>query len=376
MNAERLQTVAKAIQAELNSTGTANHLQQLTTFLQALANQPGNPTNQQQVANRFEQLQKALRAAPSNNFSPAWRQILTEIGGAEFLGSSLADKIRTLIERNEKITPQAAHQGILQIQQSATVFKSAIDQLIASFENLNIGSENLAPGECEFGVSIPRAALKDDLDGFAGELRDLRFILRTFGEFTTGGSLSFPIRTISSSDLLVYVDVIPRVAAALARAVAWIIDQYKKIIDIREKVGDLRTDGVPPDELKGIEEFANSQMERGIEKIAVDIESEYSVVEDGNRTHELRTAIKISLNMIANRLDRGLNFDVRIEPPKSSENKTDPEVDQAVVTIRTATPSLQFMRVGGDPILSLPEPSSTMPTRPKRSRAKKAPKGE
>src|SRR5208282_3737540 len=107
---------------------------------------------------------------------------------------------------------------------------------------------------------------------FATELTDLRFILRTFGELTTARSLSFPIRTISSSDLLVYVNVIPRMAAALARAAEWLIDQYKKLLDIREKITDLRKDGVPPDELKGIEKFANSQMEQGIEKIAIQIE--------------------------------------------------------------------------------------------------------
>jgi hypothetical protein len=112
LNAERLHVVAKAIQAELNSTRTAEHIQQLTAHLQNLVNQPGNASSQQQVATKLAELQGSLRSAPSNTFSPAWRQILTEIGADEFLGAPLADKIRDLIERNEKVTPQAAHQGL------------------------------------------------------------------------------------------------------------------------------------------------------------------------------------------------------------------------------------------------------------------------
>ena len=215
MNAERLHVVAKAVQEELSSTRIAEQIGQLATFLQTLASQPGNVQFQQQAASKMEELQKSLRSAPSNFFSPAWKQILKEIGADGLLGVELADEIRDLIERNEKITPQAAHQGIVQIQQNVNAFKSAVDQLVLAFGTLKIGAEKLAPGECEFGVSIPRAAIDDDLAKFATELKDFQFILRTFGELTTAEALTFPIRTISSSDLLVYVLVIPRMAAAL-----------------------------------------------------------------------------------------------------------------------------------------------------------------
>jgi hypothetical protein len=90
--------------------------------------------------------------------------------------------------------------------------------------------------------------VEDDLAEFATELDEIRLILRTFGELRSGRSTLFPIKTISSTDLLVYVNVIPRMAAALARSLEWIIDQYKKILDIREKLDDLRKDEVPPDE--------------------------------------------------------------------------------------------------------------------------------
>jgi hypothetical protein len=84
----------------------------------------------------------------------------------------------------------------------------------------------------------------------------------------------------------------------------------------------------------------------------VEIEQQYSAIKDAGRKNEIGNALHLSLNMLANRIDRGYNIDVRIGPPHSNAKK---EENEAVATIKAATPSLQFIRVDGDPILSLPE---------------------
>ena len=67
--------------------------------------------------------------------------------------------------------------------------------------------------------------------------------------------------------------------------------------------------------------------------------------------------MKISLNKIANRIDRGFNFEVRIEPPdKPLENaKQEKELQKAVGTIQGASENMQYMKLEGPPILALPE---------------------
>jgi len=98
-------------------------------------------------------------------------------------------------------------------------------------------------------------------------------------------------------------------------------------------------------------------MEAEIEKFTVEIVNEYHTGKDGGRKNELTNAVKISLNKIANRIDRGFNFEVRIEPPKPlpQDAKEANEVKQAVHTIQVASVNMQYMKLEGPPILALPE---------------------
>jgi len=61
--------------------------------------------------------------------------------------------------------------------------------------------------------------------------------------------------------------------------------------------------------------------------------------------------VKISLNKIANRTDRGFNFEVRIEPPKPlpQDAKEATEVKQAVQTIQVASANMQYIKLEGPP---------------------------
>lgn len=208
----------------------------------------------------------------------------------------------------------------------------------------------------------------------ADELAKLRFILRTFGELTTGRKLEFPIRTISSSDLLLYVGLLATTAAALGKAVAWVLDQYQKILDIRIKLAELqKKDGVPASELKGLKNYANSRMETRINEIVVEIEKTFSVEKDQGRANELHTGLKFSLNMIATRVDKGYHFDIRIEPP-NDVGQEDPALEKAVVTIKEISPMLRHVSFAGDPILSLPEPPPESKPRIQKRRAIKVSK--
>ena len=60
---------------------------------------------------------------------------------------------------------------------------------------------------------------------------------------------------------------------------------------------------------------------------------------------------------MANRIDKGFNFEVRIEPPKETEKSAeeDDASKQAIKTILDATIHMQDMNLEGQPILSLPE---------------------
>ena len=67
---------------------------------------------------------------------------------------------------------------------------------------------------------------------------------------------------------------------------------------------------MPEEQTKGIEDHANKLMESGIDKLSKAIVEEYYKGDDGGRKHELINAMRIALNRIANRIDRGFNIEV------------------------------------------------------------------
>jgi hypothetical protein len=146
---------------------------------------------------------------------------------------------------------------------------------------------------------------------------------------------------------------VPKAAAFLAIAIERIVAVYKQILEIRKIRAELTKIQVPPDKLKGLEDHAKDLMKENIETIAIEITSESPVL-DPNRKNELTNQLRISLTMIANRIDKNYNIEVRMSAPQKEGEDT--QADEALKTIQHATPSMQYMRLDGDPILQLPEP--------------------
>jgi hypothetical protein len=96
-------------------------------------------------------------------------------------------------------------------------------------------------------------------------------------------------------------------------------------------------------------------------KIIPDIFKTYCTVKENGRANELENGLRITLNKLANRIDRGYNVEIRVEPIKKSDSKrsigTDISADLAehIATISTAAKTLKFMKVTGPSVLSLPD---------------------
>lgn len=361
MNAERLNVVAKAIQQELTAGRTVENLTELVNALQNLVNQPANAQWQQTVANKRNEIAAALKRAASNDFAPAWHQIVVYIGGDGLLGLALQERIRTIIERNQ-ITPSNALQEIREIQQALTSFKNGIDQTVAGLTILKIAAEELTAGEAEIGIEVPRSAVDNDLSGLEKELGEVKFILATFLELSTGHSGPITLRTISSTDLQFYFSVIPGAAAALAYAINLIVDAYTKLVDIRKKYSELKDSGVPPEALKPLGDYANHAIEEKLDDFVLQIESKYFHVRDGHRKNELKVALKFCMTKMANRIDQGYHFEARIAAnpaPSDAEGEKKADFEEAAATIKVAAPAMRYIRLEGEPILSLPESEQT-----------------
>jgi len=370
MNAERLHAICVALKYAIESTRLLEELKTVNSLLQNVVAQPQQPNHQQELAKHLDTFYSSLSNFPTESFSPAWRQSLYELGGTEILGNKLAERIRNILERNQ-IMPVAASQEILEILQHLQQFNTAIDDITKGFEYLGIGADELNAGECELGVLVPRDAVHNNIQEFGKELQDLNFIFGTFSELASGKRDTFKIKTISSSDLMVFLAAIPPVAACIAHATERIVKVYKTLLEIKKLKAELKQQGLKDEALKGITEYASSVMSDRIKELTMEIVDAYYEGNDSNRKNELTNAVRISLNRLANRIDRGFNIEVRAEPSEEPEegDGEDDEKKKARMQIQTvidASISLQFMKLQGGRILHLPEKAtSTKTTKPK-----------
>lgn len=252
------------------------------------------------------------------------------------------------------MTPLVAYKQLEEIYNDLNAFQDALVRLVNAFDHFHIGTEQLAPGEAEIALLIPRAEVDDKLNEFREELDNLEFILNTFSEVATGQQEDLKIRAVSSSALMIFLAASPGFAAMMAKVIDFIVSQYKKILEIKKLQAEIERLELPDEISAKTKEYANTRMEAEIDKLTVEIMKEYTVKDDG-RKNELRTAVKISLDMIANRIDRGFNFEVRIEPPDIEKGEPAGGVKRAVETIQAAAPNMQYMKLEGPPILALPE---------------------
>ncbi len=353
MNAERLHAIANALNKEMKETGIVNKLQNLINALQNVVNQPV-PQNQQQLANNIKTVYDTLASRPIDAFSPAWRQILSDMGGNDLFGNSLKIAIKKIFNANQ-ITPAVALTELQQLHSQLSKFQSALENLTSALRQFNIGDEKLQPGQCEIGMLIPRKAVDNRLPEFADELEEIAFVLNIFSEISTGKKEELDIKTISSSDLTVYLNATATFSACFAVAIERIVTLYKQLLEIRKLRSDLQKQGVPDEQTKGIEDYANKLMDNGIEKLSLEIVTNFYKGNDEGRKNELLNATHISLNRLANRVDRGYNFEVRVEPFRGNEQDTNKEELKNVQIIQAAAKNMEFMKLEGQPILRLLE---------------------
>lgn len=359
MNVERLHSIALALRDDLSRSSVPSHLQQLVSALQNQINQPGQPTYQQHVSQFYEALRNALESSVVNGFSPTWLQVLDEIGATPMLGLKLDERVTEIFSRNQ-ITPSIALQELQTILTEIQTLSSSIDQMLVAFQQLKIGSEELPAGDCEVGILVPRTFVDNRLDKFSEELGELNKIFGVFAEVATGGRPGFGIRTISSSDLSIFLDAAPVIGACVAVAIERIIALYKQLLEIRKLQGELEKQGIEKDNLKGIENHANGLMEQGIDQLVKELLADFHTVDDSGRKNELSIELKYALKKVANRVDRGFNIEVRMTEPDATEADEQEEAAAKEATkhhdrIVTASKTLQFLKLEGDPILSLTE---------------------
>jgi len=350
MNAERLHAIAIAVIDDINTTNSVGVLGNLVQSLQNQVNQPQAPQFQNQVSKHLNTLSNVLAESKSNNFSPAWKELLKKLGVHDLLGNTLLDRIHEIFERNQ-ITPATALQELTELQNQLSNYKTSFEQVIASFSNLKIGSEKIEKGHCEVGVLIPRPAVSNKLKEFSNDLDKLDKLFGVFSELTTYERPGFKINSVSSTDFNIMLATIPVTAASIAFALDKILSVYKRMLEIKKLHGELKKQGFTDKELQPIKKRADLAIIEAAKDLAPELLTKYYKKKDEARRNELCNELEKALIEIAKRIDKGYNVEIRVPTADSEEISKDANMN----TIISVLKNLEFIKLEGEPILSIPE---------------------
>ncbi len=359
MNTTKLHVLAVALDGELKRSSASSHIQNVIGALEAQLNQPQQPNHQQQVAAHLAALYDALEASPVDQFSPAWRETMVEMGVSEFFGKNLEMTIRGIFERNQ-ITPKAALDELKTLGGRISELESNNLALIAGLEFFGVAEDNLREDECEVGIVIPRAYVNQNLKSFGEELVKLEKALLVFSELVSGCRTPLTVRQISSSELSIFLEYSPEIGACIAIAVERIAELYKKLLEIKKLKKGLESEDVPKEALAAISTHAEGLVKPKIEELADELIERYGGATAPNRKNELRTELKHSLHKIANRMDRGFNIELRVAPVAHTADDEDEKTEESASTaarrqIIQSASRIEHLPNSGAPVLSLPE---------------------
>jgi len=376
MNVERLFTVAKAIADDLNKTTIISILNSIKSSLTTIVSQPNNGTYLKQLSTFLSQLKIKASESELNKFPPLWELTLKELGFYPF-GDKLYEKVSLIIQENQLTVP-VAQKEIAEIVTRFSTNKQALDQMITSFTTLEIGSEELAHGDCELGILVPRKFVDNDLIKLSEEFENISEIFSVFEEVVLGTRSGFKVKSISSSEFGLYIAVAAPVALVIVQAVDKLMSAYKQYWEIKKIKADLEEkNGVPPSKLDGLTEHIANIVKESIDSSISEIIGGATAKLDSGRKNELKTELKLSLHKLANRLDRGFNIEVRINPPdlEALEDEEDSSLTSAAEVelfnkIKSYSENFSYIEQDQDPVIFLTEDLDELKNSDKKAQKK------
>lgn len=358
MNVERLTRVVADVLDSLVADAILAKAQALQSSLERSAANPGNTELQQEVVANRSALSAALDGSRINSMPQLDLDILEDLGVSRLVASVGASRVDEAFHGND-ITPAVAASEIASYVTDLSELTSNLEYFRSAASYFGISPEELDPGVAELAVLVPRMDVREEAVLFARELTRLDTFVRPFYEVNGESPKPSRLAAISSSDYGVYLDLAPHVALSVGAAVAFVLSQYKKVLEIRllsSQVEALKSDSEDSDAhfesaAELLKTAATNLMSQAIDKHVETLDLDLAI--DDGRKNELKASLRVSYRYIAERVDRGYNFDVRVGDDDEAEDDESEGTESVAQAIRNLGPDLTFINRSGKPILEL-----------------------
>ncbi len=364
MEAERLQLVLTTVREELDNRKIQSLVAEVGASLSSSATQASTAATEK-FETELASLYAVLGACPSNDLVPSLARIMRETGAERVTGIGLARRMREQLAMNQ-ITPAKAVEAISTLAAEIATFQAAAKSVTNGLSKLNVSADQLEATEHELGVAIPGAFIGPNLEGLAKELKSLDRHVKAFAEVTDADTASCKLRSIGTGCFEVFAVAPSATAAAIAFAIERIVVLYKSMLEIRVLRKQLVEKQAPAEALRLLEEDERKRVTRDLDTVRDEILSTYAgeTKPDKARRNELKVALGQALHYLAERIDRGFDFEIRTAPVVEQEPAAEPsgEISAAAAEERRLSNVVQQGRAlrglerVSEPVLCLPAP--------------------
>ena len=338
MNVEKLHAMAVDLLNDYDKTGMPVSLQSLQQTLQNQISSPGEPTFQQALSDNLGKIRDALHQAPSNNFPNEWEDMMEQLKIDGFFGEKMLKTIDNIFYQNQ-ITPSLALESISALLNSVQETHTHTQQVVGAFQFFNIEKDDLEQGQCEICIAIPKNH-KNKLDELGNEMRQLNIDFRPLAALLNQTSDEFKVRSLSSSDLTVFIETGAPLCLAIFKLIKVSVTIYKELLeakDIQSKIAktDAFDNAVVKIAARSVKAKSESLIKEHTKTLIQEIRTELnlgSLATKGKETKELETEIERSIRNTTKRLDKGIRFNVRGElhiiPSEESDDNDAQQIDE------------------------------------------------
>lgn len=366
MNTEQLVALVRELLEDEENFQIQAKLEAVADALVNLVSNPQDSEHQTAVASALEQLQEASDL----EYIPATIERMDEVGARPYFTPAMVARLRQSVEENP-MTPAVVQAEATSLVQERANFLGNLSNLQDGLCALGFEEDELRAGEAEIGFQLPRALFRNELEGFAKELHELRLIIRAFSEAAGNTGERIELRQISTTDPLIYVLLGYLTISKIGAAVKWCLDQWKTLEEIRNlRDNTAKLDAIPAVKsmVQGFDEIIAHTVESRIREEAHRLAVESKA--DSSRKNELTNHLVKAIEGLLARIERGMKVDIRFLPPPdadgNAENKKQAAQYERLEQIRD---ELVFPELGENaPILKLPkQPERSRTRRPRKS---------
>ena len=345
-------SVARVVLLELDGLKVAERIAAIES---AIAQAVASPTDATEatVQGVLQDFVKALETAPTADAAPSTRAVLRVLQADDITGPRLGETLERTIFLQGGIAARSVS-AIQAIRARVKSLRVRVTSLIAFADDLGIAtpSERHRP---ELGVMFPLSLVPEDLGAFHREMKQLNHHVGLLIELLEGTSQAVRLVGLDSDSWDVFIEVGAATAAGLAIAIERIVALYKSSFEIRLLKLQIEEKGLGPQ----AQQAADDRLR---EIVREEIESLKQILLD-----ELANGVQPALEYLADRLDRGVDFEVQMPLPSPEAGGTDAapphaDTDRRALARQGAAVS-QLVR-HDKPVLSLPQSPSQPETLP------------